>query len=330
MEDKVKDLISIIVPVYNVEKYLDRCVQSILNQTYPYFELILVDDGSSDNCGKMCDKYAKEDDRVIVIHQKNQGTACARNKGIDISKGEFIMFVDSDDVIINNFCERLHSFFISDTTLDCCVCGYNMIYENNNKVLNMRIDETMYCSGIEAIRERYLTGNNVINIVNPWGKMFKSYLWKNLRFTNGLYYEDLDIMPFLYHLIHKICFIPYIGYNYLIRDNSCSHGIGTDDKRVIDSIKIREKHINFYEDINEIKLKNKNIDILLDLITTCYKNNWIPTSLKKNIFIIYQKCFFEILRKDTITLKRKIYYFIYLSKNFFSNFILIKEVKKYK
>ena len=92
-------LLSVIVPVYNVEKYLSRCIDSILSQTFTDFELILVDDGSPDNCGSICDEYAKKDKRIIVIHQQNRGVSSARNKGLDIARGEYVTFVDSDDQI---------------------------------------------------------------------------------------------------------------------------------------------------------------------------------------------------------------------------------------
>ena len=91
------DLVSIVVPIYNVEKYLKKCIDSIINQTYKNIEIILVDDGSTDNCGKICDEYTKTDNRIVVIHKKNGGLSDARNAGLDIAKGKYIAFVDSDD-----------------------------------------------------------------------------------------------------------------------------------------------------------------------------------------------------------------------------------------
>lgn len=99
-------MVSIIVPIYNVEQYIPKCIESILAQTYRDFELILVDDGSPDNCGKICDEYAKQDSRVHVIHQENKGVSAARNAGISLAKGEYIMLVDSDDFITENMLEK--------------------------------------------------------------------------------------------------------------------------------------------------------------------------------------------------------------------------------
>lgn len=99
-------MVSIIVPIYNAEQYISKCIESILAQTYRDFELILVDDGSTDMCGKICDEYAKQDSRVHVIHQENKGVSAARNAGISLAKGEYIMFVDSDDFITENMLEK--------------------------------------------------------------------------------------------------------------------------------------------------------------------------------------------------------------------------------
>ena len=113
--------ISIIVPVYKVERYLENCIESIINQTFKDFELILVDDGSPDRCGLICDNYAKKDERIKVIHKKNEGLSAARNSGIQIAKGEYIAFVDSDDCINKNMYETLYDTAIENKS-DIVVC----------------------------------------------------------------------------------------------------------------------------------------------------------------------------------------------------------------
>ena len=117
-------MVSIIVPIYNVEQYISKCIESILAQTYRDFELILVDDGSPDNCGKICDEYAKQDSRVHVIHQENKGVSAARNAGISLAKGEYIMLVDSDDFITENMLEKMHDC-IAESGSDIVICGMN-------------------------------------------------------------------------------------------------------------------------------------------------------------------------------------------------------------
>lgn len=117
-----EDLISIIIPIYKVEEYLKRCVDSVINQTYKNLEIILIDDGSPDSCGKICDEYAKINNKIYVIHQQNQGVSAARNAGIDKAKGKYICFIDSDDYVDANYIEVLHDGM---KKCDLSICSYN-------------------------------------------------------------------------------------------------------------------------------------------------------------------------------------------------------------
>ena len=128
------ELISIIVPVYNVSKYLDRCMKSLLNQTYKNIEIIMVDDGSTDDCGTKCDAYAKEDSRVRVIHKKNAGLGMARNSALDISNGKYVTFIDSDDYTNQKMIERMYKK-LSSQKADTCFCRYNNVLSNGEEVL---------------------------------------------------------------------------------------------------------------------------------------------------------------------------------------------------
>lgn len=309
-------MISIIIPVYNVEKYLKKCVNSIINQTYTDFELILVDDGSTDNSGKICDEYSKKDSRVIVIHQRNQGTAVARNTGLDLVHGEYIIFIDADDYIESD-CLRILTNSIKDTDCECCICGYQVIDESYNLKEKVFFENSFTISGVEAIKERYISEDIRINIINPWGKIFKREVWEDLRFTSGLYYEDLDIMPYLYLNIDKVKFIYNIGYNYMIRENSSSHGSGKDDKRIIDSVLIREKHIKLFESVNENKLVNYNIKSLMDLLITSSYKNWIPKEMEKVYKTKFKEYLKKIILKKGFSAKDKIKYTIFFFKRVF-------------
>ena len=124
-------LISVIVPIYNVEKYLDRCVDSIINQTYKNLEIILVDDGSPDNCPQMCDDYAKKDSRIKVVHKENGGLSDARNVGMEVATGEYVSFIDSDDYISLDFYETLLETIV-DNDSDIVECGVVKFYEDNS------------------------------------------------------------------------------------------------------------------------------------------------------------------------------------------------------
>lgn len=308
--ERIKGRISIIIPVYNIENYLNKCLNSVMGQTYKNFEVILIDDGSNDRSGEICDEWEKKDERISVIHQENRGTASARNAGLDVSKGEYIMFVDGDDYLESKVCDALYSAFIN-TKCECSICGMALIDDAGNVTTTQGIEETVIISGIDAIKDRTLKNANWLNIVGPCGKLFKWEMWKNLRFTNGIYYEDLDIMPYLYLGCEKITVIPYIGYYYLQRINSASHGIGTDDKRYTDSLLIRQKHILLYEKLCQKELEIANICVLLDLIITSDKNGWIPVYEKINTKKIYDLYWKKICFQRGISLKMRLRYVLY-------------------
>lgn len=143
-------LISVIVPIYNVEKYLTKCIESIINQTYENLEIILVDDGSPDNCPIICDEYAKRDSRVKVIHKKNGGLSDARNAGLDIATGEYIMFIDSDDFVEIDMMESMMNNMI-DNNVDLVVCNIKYIYDNSEKVKYNQKDKVL--DKYEAMQE---------------------------------------------------------------------------------------------------------------------------------------------------------------------------------
>ena len=167
------DLISAIVPVYNVEKYLYRCVDSILKQTYENFELILIDDGSPDNCSQMCDELSEKDSRIKVIHQENQGLSAARNSGIKIAKGNYLTFIDSDDWISNTMFEDLINL-IKEKNADISICNFivtdgNAIYKKNTKA-----EEKLYSK--DEFMKIILRVNSNRCIHYAWGKLYKKYV----------------------------------------------------------------------------------------------------------------------------------------------------------
>lgn len=308
LENKIrtKDLISIIVPIYNVERYVSRCVNSLLQQTYKYIEIILIDDGSSDDSGKIIDNLSKIDNRIITIHEKNSGAAKARNLGLEYSSGEYIMFVDADDYVDKDICQKLLRGLV-ETKSECCFCGYATFNRDNKVITNYLVDKNINLTGIDALKKRYINGLNTINIVEPWGKLFKWDMWINIRFTNGLYYEDLDIMPYLYLPCSKITIVPYVGYYYFFRENSSSRGSERDDKRFIDAITIRKKHIELYKKYS-IELYKFNILLLLELIIKSYKNKWIP----KSYMIISKELFHKYRHEcDIVPIKMKIRFLIF-------------------
>ena len=181
------DLISVIVPVYKVEKFLDRCIGSIVNQTYRNLEIILVDDGSPDNCGAMCDAWAEKDSRIKVIHKQNGGLSDARNAGMAIATGNYIGFVDSDDYIAPNMYQLLYEHIISNEC-DIAACGVEMVWEDGtpSRSLTKAGNCILDCeAAMEAcIQESWLK--------QPvWYKLYKTVLVQNIPFPVGKYHEDV-------------------------------------------------------------------------------------------------------------------------------------------
>lgn len=178
--------ISVIVPVYKVEKYLDRCIRSIVGQTYQELEIILVDDGSLDNCPRMCDEWAEKDRRIKVIHKENGGLSSARNIGLDMAEGDYIAFVDSDDYIKPNMYEiMLRSAIETDADIACC--GRIRISEKKQFDCFV-LDEPTIFSGKEAIQQ-LLTGGCIDEA--SWDKLYKKELFDKRRFPLGEINEDL-------------------------------------------------------------------------------------------------------------------------------------------
>lgn len=180
-------LISVIVPVYNSEQYLEKCVESIQNQSYSNIEIILVNDGSADRCGKICNLLAERDSRISVIHQENGGQAKARNAGIDLAKGELFMFVDSDDYIDIQMAERMYKRIQKDQS-DLVVCGYKFLNENGKELGTYVIRDSVK-SGFQTLEMAYEENGFLLNsiIVN---KLYRRELFEGIRFPEGRIQED--------------------------------------------------------------------------------------------------------------------------------------------
>ena len=180
-------LISIIVPIYKAELYLDKCIKSICNQSYSNIEVVLVNDGSPDHCKEMCNHYAEMDSRITVIHQENGGQAKARNIGIDVSKGELFIFVDSDDFISINMIERMYNRIQEDQS-DLAVCGYTFLDEAGEEKGTYVLPDSVR-TGFQALEMAYGENGFLLNsiIVN---KMYKKALFEKIRFPEGRLHED--------------------------------------------------------------------------------------------------------------------------------------------
>lgn len=212
----INHLISIIIPVFQVEKYLDKCIASVVAQTYQNLEIILVDDGSTDRCPVICDEWAARDSRIVVIHQYNQGLSEARNHGTDACSGSYILYIDSDDYIERNMVECLLQVCI-DTDADVSCCGHYKEYANH--VVNCPLT-----------KERKIFEGEEIVISAMKGGVFSHYAWNKLwrrelfdsdcRFPPCMYFEDIATVWKLFLKCQKVVCIPDILYHYVARKDS--------------------------------------------------------------------------------------------------------------
>lgn len=212
----MQPLISIIVPCYKVEKYLPKCIDSIINQSYTNLEIFLIDDGSPDSCGIICDNYSKKDSRIKVIHKSNGGLSDARNVAIDKMTGEYVVFVDSDDYIAPTHIEGLYKM-IQYHKAEISINSFTTFYDGLIPHPHSKPTKEYVYTGLEAT-ERMFYQDMFDN--SAWGKMYKSSLFNNIRYPKGLLYEDL---PTTYRLMLKASKVIYNNnetYYYLLRSDS--------------------------------------------------------------------------------------------------------------
>lgn len=209
-------LVSVIVPCYNVEQYLPQCIDSILYQTYRNLEVWLVDDGSPDRCGEICDEYAKKDARIKVINKKNGGLADARNVALDVMTGEYVVFVDSDDYISPTHIEGLYHL-IENYGADVSVNTFCSFYEGSSPNPSPKSTKDWVLDGLHAAEIMFYQEHFD---TTAWGKMYKASLFDGIRYPQGLLFEDL---PTTYRLLlraNKVVFNDEQSYFYLLRSNS--------------------------------------------------------------------------------------------------------------
>lgn len=212
-------LISVIVPVYNSEQYLEKCVESIQNQSYSNLEIILVNDGSADRCGKICNLLSERDSRISVIHQENGGQAKARNAGIDLAKGELFMFVDSDDYIDIQMAERMYKRIQKDQS-DIAVCGHYYLDEAGNELGVYFMQDTVR-TGYQILEMAYKGTKNdfLLNSV-IWNKLYKRFLFEKVHFPEGRLQEDEATVYKLLDQCRKVSILSEPLYYYVRHANS--------------------------------------------------------------------------------------------------------------
>lgn len=277
------ELISIVVPVYNVKPYLKNCIRSILNQTYKNLEIILVDDGSTDGSGEICDEFLDVDKRIRVFHKENGGLSDARNYGIKQSRGSLIGFIDSDDFIDKNMYQILYKN-MKDTNADISICNHKIIWSTEEvKTIANNIYEVF--SPREALQ--IILSNKKFHS-NAWDKLYKKSLFNDIEYPVGMIYEDIATTYKLISKSKKIVYSPYIGYYYFQREGSIIHS-GFNENQM-DMIRAYENMIQYLQnDFSDLTNNatamyvNANIIVLKEMFKEKYLNSDLENKLISNI-----------------------------------------------
>lgn len=281
-------MISVIVPVYNVEIYLERCIKSIVEQSFKDLEILLIDDGSTDNSGLICDKWAEKDKRIHVIHKKNGGLSDARNAGLDIYKGEYVCFVDSDDYLEIDMLEELMCA-LEKNKADIAVCNFVYEYEDEDKQTQnyeeFRIEEELLLTGRQFMllgtKERHSFG------VVVWNKLFKRKIFQKLRFPEGKLHEDEFVFHQIMYKCKSVICIPKTGYHYFQRKGS----ITSKGSHITNTMEAFLKRCKFLLNENDKELtiaSEKNLVMPLKRIRRMKNQSEILNLKKEYIHLIWK------------------------------------------
>jgi len=245
--------LSIIVPVYKVETYIHKCITSILNQTFTDFELILIDDGSPDNCGAICDEYKQKDNRIIVIHQKNKGLSAARNAGLDIAKGDYITFIDSDDSVAANTYHDNIRILLNDNSIDVLEFPYKQGYNAEWKLFT---DPVNHIYGEKEIFLYWALYSNKASIV--CNKIYKKHIFEIIRFPYGKVFEDSYILPEISENATHLYISDKGIYFYLTRKDSITDGGFIRDQPINNQLDQYDSWLKINEKVRQYNVNNKN------------------------------------------------------------------------
>lgn len=282
-------MISVIVPVYKVEPFLDDCVKSILAQSFTDFELILVDDGSPDGCPAMCDLWAEKDSRIRVIHKENGGLSSARNAGLDVMRGEYLTFIDSDDTVSDDYLEKLYNA-LTEYNADVSVCEF---LRDGNSLADRTDKSPTVCTGKEACLMVYSDSTPRLFMVSACTKLYKSFLFKELRFPLGKQHEDQFVTyRALYHAATvAVLHLPL----YCYRDNPASITRSGFNLKRYDNIAALDEAISFYKSKGDKELY-KTAKAQRDAYLSYYRFAARRSGIAKQVPKEYRISFFKAWR----------------------------------
>lgn len=277
MEENNK-MVSIIVPIYNAETYIDRCVKSLIKQTYQNIEILLIDDGSKDSSGKICDEWKKIDSRIRVVHQNNKGVSSARNNGLCMARGQMISFIDVDDYVDENYIEKLYSVML-DTNVDIVTCNFEIEYEKDTSERKYKmIDNEHTIEREDEIFQDCIEGKIYTYLV--WAKLFKKEILQGIFFTKQAYSEDACFVREVFAKGAKIRLITYKGYHYYIGSDNATNKREKSIEKTMGALNMLQETWHL---CNEKHL-NVSYAILEDLIIDTFRTGLILSIKRKKLF----------------------------------------------
>lgn len=306
-----EELISVVVPIYKVEKFLPTCIESLIKQSYKNMELILVDDGSPDLCPQICDKYKQLDSRIKVIHKTNGGLSDARNAGIEIAQGEWITFVDSDDYVGDDFLKTLY-IMARKSNADISICDYESVLDDGAE--ERKYTHVVEYNNVECLKKTYIPEVHGMEFT-AWGKLYRIGLFRDLgiRYPVGKIHEDTFTTYKLLYEANRIVFFDAIEYFYRRREESIMTS-AFNKKRLVTLDATREA-CQFFERKKESELLELAINMHLRNYVCIYNdlyknrnniNNY--TAVKRNVLKKYREDFQYYIKKSNFKVRKKIFY----------------------
>ncbi|MGM5693734.1 glycosyltransferase family 2 protein [Streptococcus suis] len=300
-------IVSIIVPIYNVEKYLSKCIESILKQTYEDIEILLVNDGSTDNSEFICLEFANKDNRIRYFKKENGGLSDARNYGIDRAKGNYLVFVDSDDFLESEFVEQLFRAIVRENAM-VAITGYDRVDAQGHFLRTERLSTNKSILAGRDICKKMLEAEGHRFVV-VWNKLYKKELFDCHRFENGKLHEDEYFTYRLLYDLEKVAIVQDCLYHYVERENSITTSNMT-EHRFRCLIEFQNERMCFYKNIGDREvLLECYYSFLRFAIWFSYKyKQWMTVKQKKFLQKQYRKVFIDMMNSNQVSLVKKLYY----------------------
>lgn len=327
-EDSLMKTISIIIPVYKVEDFIHTCVDSVINQTYREIEIILVDDGSPDQCPDICDNYVKKDDRVKVIHQKNAGLSAARNTGLQYATGNYILFLDSDDYLALDYCEKV--MLAAESTGSDIVIGEIATVDEQGNIIHDKREQFYQEQKVYDNKQAMQLAITEVEFKGyAWGKLYTKEVAENIEYPVGRVYEDRYTVPKYFSRAKRVCLYPGAVAYYRMRDTSISHE--TDPKKLYDLLDAEKWLVEYCKEYYpELVGKMESVYFGRHLhIWTIIYNSGNAEQIEKFVCKM-KKLYEEYAKKSELRKLHKLSYKIIFTapKLFMMGYKLFKSVKK--